>query len=86
MYPGIELMEADLNDVESLKAGMKGAYGVFGVTDFWEHGYATEVRYGKNLVDAAKASGVQHFIWSTLDHSDVPHFESKSEVNGLKSN
>jgi uncharacterized protein YbjT (DUF2867 family) len=85
--PGIELVSANLNDPISVVTAMKGAYGVYGVTDFWEHGYDTEVRHGKTLVDAAKAVGVKHFIWSTLDHSDlrVPHFESKAEVDGLSS-
>lgn len=68
-------------------SALKGAYGVYGVTDFWEHGFDTEVRHGKTLVDAAKDVGVKHFIWSTFDHSDlrVPHFESKAKVDGLPS-
>jgi hypothetical protein len=55
------------------------------VSDFWEHGYDTEVRHGKTLIDAAKKAGVKHFIWSTFDHSElkVPHFESKAEVDGF---
>jgi uncharacterized protein YbjT (DUF2867 family) len=64
---------------------MKDAYGVFGVTDFREYGYE-ESRQGKTLVDAAKAAGVKHFVWSTFDHTEtgikVPHFESKWEVDG----
>lgn len=55
------------------------------MTDFWEHGYDTEVRHGKTLIDAAKKAGVKHLIWSTFDHSElrVPHFESKAEVDGF---
>jgi uncharacterized protein YbjT (DUF2867 family) len=32
---GVEMVKADHNDPESLKAAVTGAYGVFGVTDFW---------------------------------------------------
>lgn len=82
-YPEIEIVKGDLNDKESIRAVLKGAYGVFGVTNFWEafHG---ETEQGKTLVDAAKEAGIKHFVWSTLDNSDppVPHFKSKWYVNG----
>jgi len=82
---GAEVAQADLNDLESLKKAMRGAYGVFGVTNFWapEVGYEGEVRQGKNLVNAAKATGIQHFVWSTLDHTTAKpsHWESKAEVD-----
>jgi len=83
--PEIELVVADLDDVDSLKKTFDGAYGVFGLTDFWEHGFDGEVRQGKNLVDAAKAVGVKHFVYSTFvsEQSDVPHFDSKLEVDGI---
>ena len=67
-----------------MKEALKGVYGVFGVTNFWEHGDDGETRQGMNLVDAAKENGVQHFVWSTLDNGDpaVPHFISKWKVDG----
>ena len=34
---GAEVVKADLDDVESLKKAFAGAYGVFAVTNFWEH-------------------------------------------------
>ena len=81
--PDIDVVEANLDDPKSVLTALQGAYGVFGVTNFWEHGYDAEVRHGKNLVDGAKAAGVKHFVWSTFaGHSDVPHFESKWEVDG----
>ena len=33
----VELVAADLDNVESLKKAFKGCYGVFGLTNFWEH-------------------------------------------------
>ena len=34
---GAEVVKGDVDDVESMKAAFSGAYGVFGVTFFWEH-------------------------------------------------
>jgi uncharacterized protein YbjT (DUF2867 family) len=83
-FPGIELVQASLDDPASLEKALQGVYGVFGLTNFWEHGKEGEIRQGKALVDAAKATGVQHFIYSTLDNGDpeVPHWVSKWEVDG----
>ena len=43
---------------------MSGCYGVFGVTNYWEH-TEQEYRHGKNLIDAVQQSGVRHFVMST---------------------
>jgi uncharacterized protein YbjT (DUF2867 family) len=65
---GAEVVDADIDDVESLKKAFAGAYAVFGVTNFWEHFSATkEKAQAKNIADAAKAAGVQHVVWSTLE-------------------
>jgi uncharacterized protein YbjT (DUF2867 family) len=81
---GVALVQGDFDDADSLLAAMDGAYGVFAVTDFWEHGYRKEVAHGKQLVDAAKAAGVQHFVFSSVASADIytgiPHFESKGEI------
>jgi uncharacterized protein YbjT (DUF2867 family) len=87
-YPTIEIVKADLNDPESLRSGMKGAYDLFGVTDSWaqpDGDQNNETVQGRALVDAAKATGIKH--WSTLGeaHAEpkVPHFVTKYETNGL---
>lgn len=65
---GAEVVKADLGDIESLKKAFAGAHGVYGVTNFWEHFSAeTEKSQAKNIADAAKAAGVKHVIWSTLE-------------------
>jgi uncharacterized protein YbjT (DUF2867 family) len=59
------------------------------VTNFWEG--ADEIAQGKNAIEAAKATGVQHFIWSTLPDVEtiskgafeVPHFTNKARVDNL---
>ena len=65
---GAEVVQANLDDVESLKKAFSGAYGVYGVTNFWEHFSAEkEKAQAKNIADAAKAAGVKHVVWSTLE-------------------
>jgi len=65
---GVEVVAADVDDVESLKRAFSGAYGVFCVTFFWNHFSAEkEVAEARNMAEAAKAAGVQHVIWSTLE-------------------
>ena len=65
---GADVVKADLDDVESLKKAFAGAYGVYAVTNFWEHfsGEKEKVQ-AKNIADAARAAGVKHVIWSTLE-------------------
>jgi uncharacterized protein YbjT (DUF2867 family) len=82
---GAEIATGDFNDRESLKNALRGVYGVFGVTNFWEH-YEKECQQGKNLVDAVKEAGVQHFVFSTLANYSklskgkfqVPHCDIKA--------
>jgi hypothetical protein len=62
----VEVVEAELDDVESLKKAFKGAWGVYGVTNYWEHGDDGETRHGKNMVDAAKFAGVSYFVYATM--------------------
>lgn len=65
---GAEVVPADLDDVESLKKAFAGAHGVYAVTNFWEHFSAEkEKAQAKNIAEAAKAAGVKHVIWSTLE-------------------
>ncbi len=81
---GAQLVKGDLNDPASLRAAVDGAFGVFSVQDFWEHGREGEIRQGNNLADAAQAAGVKHFVYSSVGGADralgVPHFESKFEI------
>jgi uncharacterized protein YbjT (DUF2867 family) len=85
-----EVVEADLDRPETLKAAFAGAHGVFLVTNFWEQG-TDEVKQAKAAVRAAKEAGVQHFIWSTLPDVEtisggklhVPHFTGKAKVDRI---
>jgi uncharacterized protein YbjT (DUF2867 family) len=65
---GAEVVAADVDDPESLKKAFEGAYGAFCVTFFWAHFSADkEMAEAKAMAAAAKADGLQHVIWSTLE-------------------
>ena len=65
---GAEVVKADLDDLDSLRKAFAGAYGVYGVTNFWEHFSAErEKTQARNVAEAARAAGVRHVIWSTLE-------------------
>ena len=65
---GAEVVQADLDDEASLERAFAGAYGAFCVTNFWEHYSAEkEIEQARNQAAAAKAAGLQHVIWSTLE-------------------
>ena len=65
---GAQVVKGDLDDVESLKKAFAGAHGVYAVTNFWEHfSGEKEKAQAKNVADAAKAAGVKHVVWSTLE-------------------
>jgi uncharacterized protein YbjT (DUF2867 family) len=65
---GAEVVVGDVDDVESLTKAFQGAYGAYCVTFFWNH-YSPETEFAtaSNMAKAAKAAGVQHVVWSTLE-------------------
>ncbi|KAJ0267487.1 hypothetical protein COL940_014324 [Colletotrichum noveboracense] len=64
---GVEVVAADIRDKDSVFEAIKGSHTVFAVTNYWEKlDFDDEVQQGKNMADAAKEAGVQHFIWSSL--------------------
>src|ERR687889_130420 len=81
---GAEVVQGDMEDRSSMERALEGAYGNFSVQNFWETGYDREVQQGKTVADAAKAAGVEHFVYSSVGsahrQTGIPHFESKWEV------
>jgi uncharacterized protein YbjT (DUF2867 family) len=85
-----EVVKADLNRPEALKAAFEGAHGVFLVTNFWEKG-TDELKQATAAVRAAKDAGVEHFVWSTLPDVEaisggkihVPHFTGKAKIDRI---
>ncbi|KAI9748552.1 MAG: hypothetical protein M1815_003149 [Lichina confinis] len=87
---GVECVKGDLDSKDSLREAFKNAYAVYAVTNYWESMSADkEIQQGKNVVDVAKESGVQHLVFSTLlnvteiTNGKLPHvyhFDSKAEI------
>src|SRR5882762_2089366 len=85
-----EVVKADLDRPETLRAAFEGAHGVFLVTNFWEPG-TDELKQATAAVRAAEAAGVKHFVWSTLPdveainggRFDVPHFTGKAKIDRI---
>jgi len=65
---GAEVVKGDADDRASIERAFQGAYGVFALTNFWEHfSPERELAQARNMAQAAKSAGVQHVIWSTLE-------------------
>ncbi|MGE5458103.1 MAG: NmrA family NAD(P)-binding protein, partial [Methanococcaceae archaeon] len=65
---GAEIIEGDVDDVESLIKAFSGAYGAYCVTFYWSHMKPEkELHEAINMADAAKRAGLKHVIWSTLE-------------------
>ncbi len=74
---GAEVTEADLDDGASMRTAFEGATGAYVVTNYWAErtpaDEATRTRAEMELAQAttaalaAKETGVEHVIWSTLE-------------------
>lgn len=65
---GAEVIKADIDDYESLRNALEGAYGAFFVTFFWNHfSPEKEKEQARNMARAARETGLKHVIWSTLE-------------------
>lgn len=65
---GAEVVAANLDDVDSVRAAFRGAHGAFCVTAFWEHfSVEKELAQASAMARAAKEENVAHAIWSTLE-------------------
>jgi uncharacterized protein YbjT (DUF2867 family) len=65
---GAEVVQADLDDAASLERAFTGCYGAFCVTNFWEHfSPEKELAQARNMAQAARAAGLKHVVWSTLE-------------------
>lgn len=83
---GAEVVEGNLDNRSTIVAALQGIYGVFGVTNFWEH-FGGEAEQGRNLIDSVASSDVEHFVLSSLPpianatngELRSPHFDIKAE-------
>jgi uncharacterized protein YbjT (DUF2867 family) len=65
---GAEVVAGDVDDEASLQRAFAGAYGAYCVTFFWAHfSPDREKAEVAAMARAAKATGVKHVVWSTLE-------------------
>lgn len=65
---GAEVVQADLDDAMSVQRAFDGCWGAYCVTNFWEHfSPERELQQARHMADAARAAGLQHVVWSTLE-------------------
>ncbi|HEU4533387.1 MAG TPA: NmrA family NAD(P)-binding protein, partial [Polyangiaceae bacterium] len=85
----VELARGDLNDAAALGRALAGADAVFCNTDFWSSlSVETEFEQGTRVLEAARAAGVGHVVYSSLDDCTqlsggrlpVPHYDAKAAV------
>jgi uncharacterized protein YbjT (DUF2867 family) len=81
---GVELVRGDLEDAASLADAVRGVDALYLVATPFEAGEAAETRQALNAVEAARAAGVGHVVYSSVANADrrtgIPHFESKARV------
>jgi uncharacterized protein YbjT (DUF2867 family) len=62
---GADVVRADMTNGSDLRHAFRDAYGVYSVQNFMPGGTDAEIRQGKNVADAAKATGVQHIVYGS---------------------
>jgi uncharacterized protein YbjT (DUF2867 family) len=81
---GAKLVFGDFDNEASITKALAGAWGAFSVQNTWEAGVEKEETQGKSFAKAARAAGVQHFVYSSVGSADrktdIPHFENKWRI------
>jgi uncharacterized protein YbjT (DUF2867 family) len=81
---GIEIVKGDLDDADSLRAALTGAWGTLAVQNTWEAGVEREEVQGKRFASIAREAGVQHFVYQSVGsahrQTGIPHFDNKSRI------
>src|SRR5262245_56955755 len=81
---GIDVVKGDLDDEETLRRALAGAWGVFGVQNTWEAGVEREEVQGKRLATLARKAGVEHYVYTSVGsahkRTGIPHFDNKWRI------
>jgi uncharacterized protein YbjT (DUF2867 family) len=82
---GADLVAADLDEQDGLRAAFTGVDGVFAMTTpGYDHRTDVEVTHGHAIADAAAAAGVPHVVYNSVGgaerHTGIPHFDSKRDI------
>lgn len=77
-----------MDDSSTYAAALEGVYGLFVVTNYWEHfSMQKEVDQAKAISEAAQKAGVEHIIWSSLEGTTeffdaMPEEERPNKLDG----
>jgi uncharacterized protein YbjT (DUF2867 family) len=82
---GIEVVSADLDDHDSVRAAFDGAAAAFAMaTHDGPEGTEREIAHGRTIARAAGEAHLPHLVYSSVGgadrHSGIPHFESKRRI------
>jgi uncharacterized protein YbjT (DUF2867 family) len=82
---GVEVVHADLEDVDSVRAAFDGAAAAFAMTTHdGLDGPKREVAHGRVIAAAADNAGLPFLVYSSVGGAErgsgVPHFESKHQI------
>src|SRR5258707_3897165 len=81
---GVEIAVGDFTDHDSLVRAARGTDAVYAMSTPYEQGAENEIAQGIAVVDAAKAAGVAHFIYSSVASANrttgIPDFDSKYAI------
>jgi len=81
---GVTIVPGNFDDEGSLERAARGVDTVFAMSTPYESGAKTETQEGINILRAASRVRVKHFVYSSVAGadraSDIPHFDSKFEV------
>jgi len=88
IHPNVEIISGDLNNPHTYQHHLDRVDAVFCNLSF-KHGVDKELNQGINLVNSAKESKVNYFLYSSVIGCDantgIPHWESKFKIeNQLK--
>ena len=88
--PNVEIVLGNTYDEDTLRKAFQGVDYAFVNTNSFVLGISAETYWGIRIFEIAIESGVQHFIWSTLEYAlresgynedfRVVHYEGKSRV------
>ena len=78
---GAELAQGEFDNPASLRQAAEGVDAVFAMGTPFGGGVDVEIKQAKSLLDAAKAAGVTHLVYSSVSDADrkteIPHFDSQ---------
>ena len=81
---GMEMIQGNFDDAPGLEAACKKVEVLYLMGTPFEAGPETETAQGVAAIDAAKAAGIKHLVYSSVGSADkkteIPHFDSKYRV------